>query len=463
MVNSIVVKLGLSIVLLFLVVLFPTGYVMNTFLTNFYHKQVVERLNTETNKIISIIEASPDRDVKNNIAVALKMIDYRVMIYDASRELFARSNFEGDITGIVSEQDWEQLSSGQSVLKEWQVGNNKYLLMARPFSGKDTFSGAVLLTASADEMHSTLTYIRSILLLAGLGAILMIFGFTIMLVPRLSYPLLTMEKATREIAKGKLDIKLNEKSQDELGSLAGAINDLVADLKRMQGSRREFFANIAHELRTPLTYIEGYVKLLAETQESEEQKRQCIQIIVDETKRLKGLVDDLFELAQLEEGKIVLTLEWVDLAEIIETSIEKVRLHALNKGITISLTEEDVPILPLDGNRLQQVFINLLDNAIRYTNDGSITVHLSDTPEFIAIEVKDTGIGIPAEELPYIFERFHRVEKSRSRHYGGTGLGLAIVKKLVEIQGGEIEVMSQLGVGTTFTMKFPKPTEERGQ
>lgn len=461
MVNSIVVKLGLSIVFLFLVVLFPTGYVMNTFLTNFYHKQVIDRLNTETNKIISIIEASPDRDLKNNVAVALKMIDYSVVIYDSSRELVAISNFEGDIAGIVPEQDWAQLSSGKAVLKEWKAGDKKYLLTARPFFVKETFAGAVFIIAAADEAHSTLTYIRSILLLAGLGAILMIFGFTNMLVPKLSYPLLAMEKATREIAKGNLNSKLNEKSRDELGSLAGAINDLVADLKRMQDSRREFFANIAHELRTPMTYIEGYVKLLAETQQSEEQRSQCIQIIAAETKRLKGLVDDLFELAQFEEGKITLTLEWVDLAEIIETAIEKVKLHALNKGITISLTEDDVPILSLDGNRMQQVFINLLDNAIRYTNDGSIAVYLSNTPQFIAIDIKDTGIGIPAEEVPYIFERFHRVEKSRSRHYGGTGLGLAIVKELVEIQGGQIAVVSQLGAGTTFTIKFPKPAEER--
>ncbi|HWR42826.1 HAMP domain-containing sensor histidine kinase [Sporomusa sp.] len=458
--NSIVVKLGLSIVFLFLVVLFPIGYVMNTFLTNFYHQQVVDHLNAETSKIISIIETSPAQEVKNNVAVALKMIDYNVMIYDSARELFAISNFAGNVAGILQEQDWALLRSGEPVLKEWSSADKHYLLIARPFSGRETFFGAVLIIAPTDEVHSTLNYIRSILLLAGLGAILMIFGFTNMLVPKLSYPLLAMEKAMREIAKGNLHIKLNEKSHDELGTLARAINDLVADLKRLQNSRREFFANIAHELRTPLTYIEGYVKLLDEAGGSEEQRGQAIQIIVDETQRLKGLVDDLFELAQIEEGKVALTLEWVDLSEIIETSIEKVKLYAMHKGITISVAEDDVPILLLDGNRMQQVFINLLDNAIRYTNEGLIIIRLNSTPECIVIEIKDTGIGIPAEELPFIFERFHRVEKSRSRNYGGTGLGLAIVKKLVEIQGGAIEVASQLGAGTTFTIKFPKPAEE---
>ncbi len=458
--NSIVVKLGLSIVFLFLVVLFPIGYVMNTFLTNFYHQQVVDHLQAETNKIISIIETSPAQEVKHNVAVALKMVDYNVMIFDSARELFASSNYQGDVAGSLQEQDWALLRSGQPVLKEWRIADIHYLLIARPFSVRESFSGAVFIIAPTDEVHGTLTHIKSILLLAALGAILMIFGFTNMLVPKLSYPLLAMEKAMREIAKGNLAIKLNENSRDELGSLARAINDLVADLKRLQNSRREFFANIAHELRTPLTYIEGYVKLLDEAGESEEQRRQAIPIIVDETKRLKGLVDDLFELAQIEEGKVALTLEWVDLAEIIETTIEKVKLHAMHKGITISVAEDDVPILLLDGNRMQQVFINLLDNAIRYTNEGMITIKLNSTRKFIAIEVKDTGIGIPEEELPFIFERFHRVEKSRARNYGGTGLGLAIVKKLVEMQGGELEVASQLGAGTTFTIKFPKPAEE---
>ncbi|MDT8900134.1 ATP-binding protein [Anaeroselena agilis] len=460
MLNSIVFKLGLSMVLLFLVVLFPMGYVLNAFLTNFYQQKAIDHLNDQTNKVISVIETSPERDLKNNLAVALKMADHKAVIYDASRRLSAISDFADDTAGVLQDQDWALLNSGTPVFKEWNAGNKSYRLVARPFYLRETFSGAVLIMSPVDEIQGTLAYIRSILLLAGLGAILMIFGFTNILVPQLSSPLLAMEKATRQIAKGNLDIKLNEQSQDELGSLARAINDLVADLKRIQDSRREFFANIAHELRTPLTYIEGYVKLLAETRESEEQRR-VIPILVDETKRLKGLVDDLFELAQLEEGKIALTLEWVDLSEIIETSIEKVKLYAANKGITIRLTEEDVPILLLDGNRIQQVLINLLDNAIRYTNQGMITVNLKSIPEFIAVKIEDTGIGIPEEELPFIFERFHRVEKSRSRNYGGTGLGLAIVKKLVEIQGGQIEVASQLDVGTSFTLKFPKPAEER--
>lgn len=460
MLNSIVFKLGLSMVFLFLVVLFPMGYVLNAFLTNFYQQKAIDHLNDQTNKIISVIETSPEQVLKNNLAVALKMADHKAVVYDASRRLSAISDFADDTAGL-QDQDWALLSSGTPVFKEWNAGNKSYLLVARPFYLRESFSGAVLIMTPADEVDSTLAYIRSILLLAGLGAILMIFGFTNILVPKLSSPLLAMEKATRQIAKGNLAIKLNEKSRDELGSLARAINDLVADLKRIQDSRREFFANIAHELRTPLTYIEGYIKLLAETQESEEQRKQIIPILVDETKRLKGLVDDLFELAQLEEGKLALTLEWVDLTEVIETSIEKVKLHAANKGIVINLAEEDVPLLLLDGSRMQQVFINLLDNAIRYTNEGMITVNLKSIPEFIAVEIEDTGIGIPKEELPFIFERFHRVEKSRSRNYGGTGLGLAIVKKLVEIQGGQIEVASQLGVGTTFTLKFPKPAEER--
>ena len=136
-------------------------------------------------------------------------------------------------------------------------------------------------------------------------------------------------------------------------------------------------------------------------------------------------------------------------------------LYLSNSGQAIPSTFGKNEISETDGNRMQQVFINLVDNAIRYTNNGFITLKVKNEKTFIYIEITDTGIGIPEGELPFIFDRFHRVEKSRSREYGGTGLGLAIVKKLVDLQGGSISVSSQVGVGTTFRIEFPISKEER--
>lgn len=165
----------------------------------------------------------------------------------------------------------------------------------------------------------------------------------------------------------------------------------------------------------------------------------------------------------MEEGQIKLKREWIDLNRIINIAAEKVRLKAESKRISLQLESNDqVPPIRADRKRMEQVLLNLLENAIRYTEKGRILLKLSGKKEAAVLSVSDTGIGIPKEELPYIFERFYRVEKSRAREYGGTGLGLSIVKKYVEIQGGTIQVESRMGIGTTFTLTFPHEKSRKG-
>jgi signal transduction histidine kinase len=179
--------------------------------------------------------------------------------------------------------------------------------------------------------------------------------------------------------------------------------------------------------------------------------------------RLQHLVDDLFDLAKMEEGKVSLSLEWIDLAEITDNAVQKIKLKAGEKNLSLQTKiNSNIPLIYGDGLRTEQVLLNLLENAVRYTEKGSIVVELDQNSSFINIAVEDTGMGIPEDEIPYIFDRFYRVEKSRSRQYGGTGLGLPIAKKLVELQGGELKVFSKLGHGTRFEIRFvPEHQEER--
>jgi signal transduction histidine kinase len=221
-------------------------------------------------------------------------------------------------------------------------------------------------------------------------------------------------------------------------------------------------ANISHELRTPMTYLEGYSRVLKEgLYQDEEEKQQYLDIIAQESKRLTRMINDLFELSKMEEGKYELNIETIDLAEFLENVIFKLRLSAKEKGLDIEANvEDDLPSILADGFRIEQIMINLIDNAMRYTGRGKITVTLKVVNKMdVKIIIADTGKGIPQDELPYIFERFYRVEKSRSRQFGGTGLGLAIVKKLVDIQGGRIEVISKVEEGTRFEITFPSSTK----
>ena len=267
-----------------------------------------------------------------------------------------------------------------------------------------------------------------------------------------------MEQATRRIAAGNLDTRVTSVSQDEIGSLAMAINDLAKDLQRYRDTRNEFFANISHELKTPITYLEGYANVVSqELYETEEEKRKYLDIISQEAKRLDRLIAELFDLSKMEEGKIPLTPEPVQVSELLHFVIEKVSMKAAAKGLQIKENIEHSNIFIYgDPHRLQQIFLNLLDNAIRYTQHGSITITVKEKHGMVCTSIEDTGPGIPEDELPYLFERFYRVEKSRSREHGGSGLGLAIAKKLVELHHGKIQVFSEYGKGTTFEVYLQK-------
>lgn len=460
--NSIILKLGLAIIFLLLVVLFPLGYVVDKVFSTFYYQKAVQNLDVQSDKIVELITSNKNPEVVPSIIIAMNMANNGVALLNSSRQVVTKANTTLNIGDMILEDDWAKLVRGSSIVNHWISPG--FILVGKPVIYDGHFNGAVLMVTSTEDIQSSISQIRNVLFLTGLGAILLALGFTLILVRRLSVPLLNMERAARTMAKGDLSVRVKMDTNDELGSLAKAINDLASSLKRYEDTRKEFFVNISHELRTPLTYIEGYIRLLNdEIPESQQERSQIIQIITNETNRLKGLVDDLFDLSKLEEGKIALTLEWIDLSEVIENALEKVKIRAEPKDIQLEFKEADTPLMYLDGYRMQQIFINLLDNAIRYTENGMISVNLEKESQELIIQVSDTGIGIPKEELPFIFERFHRVEKSRSREYGGTGLGLAIVQRLVEIQGGTITVASTIGVGTTFTIRFPIPSEEKIQ
>lgn len=312
--------------------------------------------------------------------------------------------------------------------------------------------------SSLDAIDHSISQVKRLSLFAGIVAFVIGAGFIFMLSRKISAPLLEMEKATRKISKGDLNTRVNVHSNDEIGQLAKAINDLALELDNYRSNRQEFFATISHELRTPITYLEGYANVLKhELYTSEEEKQQYLTIISDETKRLIHLINDLFDLAKAEEEQLVMHNQEVNIVQVIRSIIVKVNLKAKDKELQISKTlpDEDKFIIG-DEKRLEQIFINLLENAIQYSEKGKIAIRVEEQPSnTLQILISDSGIGIPKDEIPYIFDRFHRVEKSRSRDYGGTGLGLSIVKKLVELQNGTITVSSELGEGTTFEIVFP--------
>lgn len=464
--NKLGMKLGLVIIAVFIIVLSTLGFTIDRMFTNFYNTEMsieVDELATH----FAMMAESPDAPTEqmllkfadfSNVSIFYVSEQGQVQAYSGEDEL-AEASF-------IEQTDVSAIFSGQTVrLKYEAASGNRYIITAKPIidqrTGDNQTQSALYVLSSSKHMDDSIVAMRKLLVLSGVGAFLLALGITWIIAHLLSKPLIQMQQATRKIAVGELETRLEIPRNDEIGSLAAAINNLAEELQQYRDTRQEFFANISHELRTPITYLEGYSKVIKERLYSTEEERdQYLDVLHQEAKRLQHLVDDLFELSKMEEGKVSLSLEWVDLAEVIDNAVQKVNLKARDEGLTLtaSLNRSSAWIYG-DGLRIEQVIINLLENSVRYTEQGSISITLDQTDRFVYVIVQDTGIGIAEEELPYVFDRFYRVEKSRSRQYGGTGLGLSIAKKLVELQGGKIFVRSKLGEGTSFEIRFQREEE----
>ncbi|HBG45388.1 MAG TPA: PAS domain-containing sensor histidine kinase [Deltaproteobacteria bacterium] len=231
----------------------------------------------------------------------------------------------------------------------------------------------------------------------------------------------------------------------------------ITEEKRVETIKKDFVANVSHELRTPLASIKGYSETLLDGgMDDRETLREFLRIIDRHATRMSRLIDDLLTLSRLESHQMTIVSAPVDMKELVHTIIPGFEKQARDKGIAISSAiPEKLPKALGDHDRIEQVLVNLLDNAIKYTHSGgAVSVSAESDNGSVRIEVKDTGIGIPAADIPRIFERFYRVDKARSRELGGTGLGLAIVKHIIQGHNGKLHVESRPGKGSTFSFSI---------
>ncbi|TRM12139.1 HAMP domain-containing histidine kinase [Lentibacillus cibarius] len=454
--NKIVLKLGGAIMTLFLVVLLPLGYITNEIFTNFYYSHAQKEVGELSKKYAKAINSLENEETINMFKVLSGLTNNDILILNANGNVVASSGIK---TANLSDEEMNQLLAGQPVVKRFRGSKDKgsYLGSGHPIVQSGSYKGAFFVLTSISDIQEPVKKIRDLLTLSAVGALFVALGFTFLMARKMSNPLLEMEQATREIAKGNLHVRVDIPSKDEVGSLGTAINDLALETNRYRSNRREFFANISHELRTPITYLKGYAEILKkDLYQTEEERQHYLTIMEDESDRLTRLINDLFDLSKMEEGKIDLQMDVIDLTGVLEVALKKAKIELDKKGLTLnSRIDKDVPLVKADAIRLEQVFTNLLGNSIQYTKKGSINVQVYSKRNEVHVIIEDSGVGIHEEDIPLVFERFYRVEKSRSRELGGTGLGLSIVKNLVELQNGTISVSSQLGQGTRFQLSFP--------
>jgi signal transduction histidine kinase len=307
--------------------------------------------------------------------------------------------------------------------------------------------------ASVSDLSSS---INRYLLWGGLLAVGTAAVITLIMSRRILSPAESLAQAARALSRGDFSQRVHVRSHDEFGELAIAFNAMATDLERTEQLRRNLVADVAHELRTPLSNIQGHLEAIRDGLLPAEPA--TLDSIFEEVLLLARLVEDLQELTLAEAGQLTLIRQPADVVDIARRAAWAAQPPAEARGLTIETDLPDPPATAeVDPERIGQVLRNLLSNAIMHTSEGGrITVELKDEGRELRVTVADTGTGIPADDLPYVFERFYRVDRSRVRATGGAGLGLTIAKRLVEAHGGTIGVESELGKGSRFTFTLPK-------
>lgn len=345
------------------------------------------------------------------------------------------------------------VQNDQVIKPDWE--DSPYIISAHPYKVDDNNSGYVVMFQSTEPIALLVRKLNFHFGLAGVAIIIILFIIYLILSKFLTRPLIRMKEATEKLSEGKFDVSLPAGGNDELGELSIAIRKLANDLERMKKDRNEFLASISHELSTPLTYLIGYLKVAMRDELSEGERNHYLMIIAEESNRMKDLVKNLMDLAKMDELAFLVSKSNFSARKFADDIYRLVQPSFALKNVHLELYCNEEITIHADPVRLEQVVLNLLDNALKYSNENTtVRFIISKEQNRTVITVSDEGIGIPEEQIDMIFEKLFRVEKSRSRTFGGSGLGLAIVKELVEAHGGSIEVKSEFGKGSEFTIKI---------
>ncbi|HMM22477.1 MAG TPA: ATP-binding protein [Selenomonadales bacterium] len=371
-----------------------------------------------------------------------------------------------DIKGMDEIIQAVRANSGQTWAKTYYhpYYEESMLVVAVPLARQDgTVSGTVMINTPIEEIDNFLQNIYKYLGYAGVVAILVAVVLAAYMARGIVRPLRAMQETAAALAQGKYDRRVKVTTGDEVGDLGQSLNSLANDLgeyvRRMEVTdkmRRDFVANVSHELRTPLTIMRGYNQALQDgTVTDPGQVKKYHRVMGDEILRLEKLIAELLDLSQLQASGAGLEVEEISLAEVVDNVSTLLKQKSEEKGVTLlTQIEPVVPPIQGDGDRLTQMVLILMDNALKFTPaGGQITATVTAANGGIALSVADTGAGIAVEDLPHIWERFYKADRSRSS--GGAGLGLAIARQIIDLHGATVKVDSACGEGTTFTVRFP--------
>ena len=434
-------RLLVATILVVLIAVGVTAFVATRRTVGEFQRYVERRSPLDDRRLAFFLARTYDRTkswdgIQSEIAQLAQMSGQRVVVADGKQKIVADS--DNRLIGKIVDPKWPPPSA--ALVSGGTLVGALYL---DPMSTAERADTAFLAAVNRSVLVGAL--------IAGLAAL----AVTLALSSRILRPVERLTEAAQRMEKGDLTVRVPVTSEDEIGQLAHAFNSMAGSLAQQEQLRRNMVTDVAHELRTPLTNLRGYLE--AARDDLVPSDAALVDNLYEETMLLSRLVADLQELAQAEAGQLALLRQPASLAGIVEQAVTILRPQANAKGLMLSVDLPDnLPPVDVDPERVGQVLRNLLNNAVAHTpQGGEVAVAARSGDREVAVSVRDTGTGIAAEHLPYVFDRFYRADKSRARQTGGAGLGLAIAKQLVIAHGGSIKVESAPEQGTTFTFTLP--------
>lgn len=381
---------------------------------------------------------------------------YRLFVIDKKGKIISDSSETATGKTYINTEIIKALQ-GEDVINYYEEDNTLYVSSPIISTVGNELLGVVLIVSSVDKIPQLSLEIKNNIDTISIIIVAVFLVFAYFIIRILLNPLNNIMEVIEKMSKGNFDAQIKLKSNSDFYSLAEAINEMSNKIDSIEKSRDQFVSNVSHELKTPLSSIKVLGdSLLLQEDVPKEMYVEFLEDIVSETDRLTLIVNDLLTLVKIDQSNIVLNIEEVAIGNLVEKIIKRIQYIADRKNIEMSFVMEKEFNVEVDPIKIDLAIVNLIDNAVKYTREnGKVKVKVVKDNSYVYIIVEDSGIGISKEDLPNIFKRFYRVDKTRDRETGGFGLGLAITYSTVILHNGDVKVTSELGVGTKFIIMLP--------
>ncbi|MGG7164235.1 ATP-binding protein [Clostridium ihumii] len=427
---------------------------------SYYYRSLEERLTNQisisSNFYNTYFYNSTLRsNVANDVDLFWEDTDVKAQIIDKNGNIIMDS--QGEIFDKIERNDnFKNLISGKNRMykEKTDINGVSVISVYMPLYYNSEIDGVLRFISSTENINESIIKLSKYAVMSGIGVVILSSFVSVLISNSVSRPLKNISDGAEKMAKGNFKEKIPKFADDELGKLSDTLNYMSEEILKNEKVKNEFIASVSHELRTPLTSIKGWSIVLKSSDfEDEEEIKEGLDIIEQEVDRLTYLVEDLLDFSKLLSGNITLKKQNTDMEELVESVCRQVNPRIRNEGLGLSLKiDGQIPIVMVDKNRIKQVLINIIDNAIKFTDKGgNIGVHLRADENNIYMSVKDNGSGISKEDLLKVKEKFYKGNSSKSSN----GIGLSVCEEIMELHNGKLKIESEINIGTEVTLSVP--------